>query len=243
MICSPFPAPRLKTEVSQTHDASYINEIANAPGVREFVGGTGLIDVTMLLESSVALATDKGVIVLEWRSPGVYCFHTMFLPEGRGRHAFEAASNAAEWMFTRTDALELHTYTPFDNPKATPPRSFGFRFWFKGQDADFYRLNVNDWATNAPNLETYGRWFHEQLKAAGQTQSHADLAANDRFAGMAAAMALRGQERKAVALYNIWALTAGFYPARIISEDPFEIDTGDAIWRIVGEQAEIVSCQ
>lgn len=243
MICAPFPEPKFRTNVQQTGDAAFLNSIANAEGVREFVGGEGMIDVAELLTRSIALATDKGAIIFEWKSPGVYCFHTMFVKEGRGRHAFEAASNAAEWMFTRTDALELHTYTPFDNPKATPPRSFGFRFWFKGEAADYYRLNVNDWATHAPNLETYGKWFHDNLIAAGRHNPHPEIASHDRFAGMAAAMATRGQVEKGVALYNIWAMTAACPPVRIINREPFEIDIGDALLRVGNEEAEILECR
>lgn len=180
----------------------------------------------------------------------------MFLPEGRGKHAYMCARAAAEFMFVHTDAFELHTYSPHENPASKPPRSFGFRYWFTLQDADYYRLNVMDWAAHERNLDRYGRWFHDNLEAAKEAMgseipAHEEIPANNRFAGLAAVLAVHGRPKKALGLYNIWALTAGFEPARIVDgplatvkddNTPWVIHTGDAVWQVKDKQVEILKC-
>jgi len=54
-------------------------------------------------------------------------FHTMFLPEGRGRHGLAFAKRALAAMFDEHGAIALTTLTPDDAPHASPPLSFGFK--------------------------------------------------------------------------------------------------------------------
>lgn len=239
---TPFPSG-YRTGLKQTKDVEFLNDLANDPDVFPYINyvGEGPADLSGVLERSIALATEHGAIIFEIKSPIAACFHTMFRKEGRGKHAYLAARDAAEMMFTETSITELHTYTPFSNPTATPPRTFGFKEWFDGKDAAFFRLNVMDWATKAPNLVKYGQWFHENLERYKEEPLHDPDPANDRYAGLACACALRGQIMKGVGLYNMWAMTAGYHPARLLDENT--IDTGDAVWRVRDGTPELLKCQ
>lgn len=53
-------------------------------------------------------------------------FHTVFTPEGRGREAFLAAIEFADYVFD-TGLQLLMTYEVESNPKSSPPLSFGFK--------------------------------------------------------------------------------------------------------------------
>lgn len=236
--------------MSRCDDFDHLNAIVNAPGVREHMRfeGDGAQDLSVLEGRALFLAAEYGFMVFEPRAQGVYMFHTAFLPGHRGRYARDVSRAAFEFMFLRTDALELHTYRPHENPSAKPPRSYGFRRWFSGPGEDFFRCHLFDWARNAPSLEQWGAWFHDRLEAAKAKQgaavpTHAEDRANDRYAGLGLGMVKHGQPVKGVNAYNQWALTAGYHPVQIINSDPLVLDTGDAVVRVQNNRIDFLLCR
>lgn len=245
-----IPNELTESLVRQDWTADYINKIANHPNVRPFIGmpEIGELDFEQISHRAFFLVTDHGGFIFDRIDPGYYCLHTMFLPEGRGKHVARAAQAAAFWMFCRTDATEIVTYSPKDRPLTRPPRSMGWRNWFEGKQYNAYRLSLMDWASNAPELSEWGEWFHTVLKQAKKEQNseipaHEDDPANDRFSGMAAAMAYYGQPFKAVYYYNRWAQVAGYDLVLLESEDPVRINAMDAIWTVKSTEVEIETCQ
>lgn len=241
-----IPASPFDGLVAPSRDYDAINAIANAPGVREgSLLSDGNADLSALDGQALFLQGRGGFIMFRQMSPQVYDFHTAFLPEHRGKNAYLCARAAAEFMFLRTDAMELHTVAP--RPEARPPKTFGFQPFFTGPAGEYYRLHLLDWARKAPNLRAWGEWFHHALEAAkdqtGATvEAHDDDPANDRYAGLAAGMFRYGQPQKAVWAYNIWASTAGYHPVELISLDPVRVNTGDAIIRYQHNRLEFEQC-
>jgi hypothetical protein len=230
-------------------DAEHLNAIMNADGVREFLKlPDGVDDISPLIGRCLFLASEHGFVMFEPKAPGCYTFHTAILPASRGRDGYKLCRSACEYMFTRTDALELHTHTPHDNPAAKPPKTFGFLPWFSSKTDDFYRLHIMDWARKASNLDALGEWFHEALETAKEAQgatveAHDHDPANNRYAGLACALVIAGDPAKAVWAYNHWAMTAGYFPIRWTGSHPIEIDTGDAVIRFADNEAEFVQCR
>lgn len=217
--------------------AEYINEIANDPEVNPHIGGDEL-DLTGLLEQSVSFVTEGGAIIFTPINNAAYQFHTLFLPEARGKIALKAAKHAAFEMFTSTDAMELVTYTPHDAPHARPPRTFGFKPWFERQDGAFgkpttwYRLSIHDWIMRDKGCLKKGRKFHAQLEAQDGHDAHADDDAHDRYVGATVAMAQAGKVDKGLMIYNTFAGAAGYHAAVVTSYDPVTVHTGDANWTL-----------
>ncbi len=244
-----FPPPKMTNTVSPCRDADHINAIMNADGVREFMKlSDDEGDVTGAMGRVSFLANEHGFFAIDPKAANCYEFHSAILPASRGRDGYKLARSACEFMFLNTDAVELHTFTPNDNPTATPPKSFGFREWFKNKEGTFYRAHIMDWAKNAPNLESWGEWFHQSLEAAKEAHgatidAHDDDRVNNRYAGLACALIAAGNEHKGIWAYNHWATTAGYHPVELISVDPIEINTGDAVIRFHDNNAEFISCQ
>lgn len=86
--------------LTRSTDADAINAVINAPEVRPFVGGEGVLDITpaLLLPNNVALMGEHGGFLFAWSAPGVYEVHTFILLGGRGEWARAAASHAIESM-------------------------------------------------------------------------------------------------------------------------------------------------
>jgi hypothetical protein len=236
--------------VRQDFTAEFLNSVGNDPSVRPYIGNpdSGPVDVSNLLDTSVFLVTDHGGFVFHKLNPGYYCLHTMFLPEGRGKHVAAAARDAFMWMFCRTDAEEIVTYSPKARPGSRPPRSMGWRNWYEAREYDGYRLALMDWASNAPGLPAWGEWFHDTLEDAKAEQgspvpAHEHDPANDRFAGMATAMCFYNQPHKGVYHYNRWAQVAGYELALVESTSPIRVNSMDAIWTIQNPNIEVMTCQ
>lgn len=244
------PAALMVSSVRLDKTADHLNAIANHPDVRPFIGGDGKeeLDLTSLLADSYFLVSDLGGFIFQRKFFGRYALHTLFLPEGRGKHVAEVAKDAFLWMFTHTDAEEITTCTPHGRSEARPPRTMGWRDWFADDAYTHYRLSVFDWAPRAPRLTEWGKWFHDTLERAKDEQgaaipAHDDHEANNRYAGLALAMCAHGQAAKGVFFYNRWAEAAGFALVHFESEVPLVINAVDALWRIDGANIEVTSCQ
>lgn len=228
--------------------ADYINEIANDPNVNPHIGGEKDMDLSDLLGESISFVTEGGAIIFTPVNAAVYQFHTMFVPEARGRHALKAARHSAFEMFTTTDAMELVTYTPDEAKHARPPRTFGFKPWFGrknaiwGKDTTWYRLHINDWVVRDDGCLKKGQKFHRILHEQ-QDESHIDDDVHDRFVGAAIAMAEAGKVDKGLMVYNSWAGCAGYHAAVVESYEPLRVFTGDAVWSLVDGKLECELCQ
>lgn len=105
--------------MNRTFSADLLNDVANDPEVRSFLGGDGSVDVSALLSdpNNIALVDDVGGFVMIRQEAGLYDCHTLYPPEARGRHALQAAQQVFRWMFTRTDATALSGVFPASNQR------------------------------------------------------------------------------------------------------------------------------
>lgn len=228
--------------IKRTMDATFLNQVANHPEVRPWLGGEGSLDLTEAANNpaNILLEADGGGWVLHPIMPGVYELHTMFLPEARGRSYFAAAAEALRWMFTQTDALEIVTRCPDDNGGARMAASVvGFRERFRREDAwkpgvgvSYQVFSVDDWFVRDKECLAAGRAFHEALEAAklaaGSTLPvHPEDEAHDRAVGACTLMIRGGYMAKGVSFYCRWASFAGY--ATIEALSPTLVDVRDAI--------------
>lgn len=103
----------------RSFDADAVNALVNHPTIRPGVGGVGDLDLTQAVEtlSNWFLLGEYGGFACCWSGPGIYEVHTFILPEGRGRWAIDAVSDAvaimtaegAELLWTRVDPAAAHT--------------------------------------------------------------------------------------------------------------------------------------
>lgn len=229
--------------IRRTMDAGFVNALANRPDIRPYIGG-GLeaLDLTSVVENpeNYVIQADGGCWVLHALTPGVFELHTLFATEGRGRSYFANARAAIRWMFTHTDAIEILTKCPDDNPGARMAAvlcGFKERFrreeaWHTGVGIAYLALTIDQWCFSDPETRKAGRAFHAALedakKAAGsELASHPDDDAHDHAAGAAVLMMRAGNVGKGVVYYNEFALFSGY--ATIQQTAPWVVDIRDAI--------------
>ena len=250
--------------IVRDHDAGRINAVLNHDSVKPWImmPGRDVFDISDAVADprNVVLMLDDGTggIVFEHHEPGVFEVHTQFLPQSRGRIALDATREALEWMFTRTDAMELLTKCPAHNRAAAAlAKRIGGTLDFRREAVwpteagpvavDFYALRYADWVKTAPGLEAYGKWFHDELEAekarvGSAHEIHDDDLAHDRFVGATVAMILGGQIAKAIVLYNRWAKFAGYAPAEVVSRSPLVIDIQEAWLEVGSGNFRIIRC-
>ena len=181
---------------------------------------------------------------------GIYEAHTVVLPQGRGEWAVTTVREALHWMFTRTDAIEIWTRCPKGNLGARAlARAIGGQEemtvrngWVKDNEiipAAIFSLHIQNWMKSAPNLESVGHWFHEQLKEEYKLkgfneQIHPDDNVHDRYVGGVVEMIRNGQPNKGIIFYNRFAAMAGYEPIKLISTDPVTVDIRDAVLELHG---------
>jgi hypothetical protein len=172
---------------------------------------------------------------------GAYTVHTNLLPSCRGSRALEAAAEALEFAFVRTDAEYFTTMVPDNNPRALWfAHWMGFRDTFKRKaqwlhgsvfhDVQHLRMDVDDWIQRLTMVEV-GQHFHHALVERGGHVDHPDDAVHDAYVGAAWAMAAAGRLPKGMAIYNRFARCAGYEPYRLLGESPIRIDIGDCVLR------------
>jgi hypothetical protein len=152
------------------------------------------------------------------------------------------------WMFTRTDAVEILTKCPDDNPGARMAASWlGFRerfhrtdAWKPGVGISFQALTIDDWYVRDPEAQGVGHAFHEALEAAkgAHIHQHPEDAAHDQAVGAALMMAYAGQIGKGVAFYNRWARFAGYAEIEQVGERI--IDIRDALVEIGNDAVNVL---
>lgn len=230
--------------IYRTMDPTFANDVANHPEVRPFLGGAdGPLDLTALVQNPANYVLEvmgAGVWLLQATLDGVYSLHTLMLPEARGRSYFANAKDALDYMFARTDCLEIVTQCPDDNPGARMAASLvGFRerfrregAWHTGAGISYRSFTIEDWYVRSRACVTHGRQFHEALHAAKESRGiidpqHPEDEAHDRAVGAAYMMAKSGNLGKAIGFYGRWAIIAGYRP--IVEVGCNVIDTGDAL--------------
>ena len=115
----------------RTYDVERLNFLINHPEIRPFVGG----DITQPIDLSPAIADpaniflsgDHGAFCCSWTGPGDYEVHTLVLPEGRGKWAYEFAKAGRAHM-VELGAKHLWTCV---HPDAANVKFFTLRAGFK----------------------------------------------------------------------------------------------------------------
>lgn len=235
--------------ITRTRDAAFLNGVANHPGVRPHLGGEGKIDLAPLIEdeANFALVTDKGGFLYVHLGGFVYEVHSMFLPDAGS--AIEAARGGLDYMFTRTECLEVMTKVPAPNLAALGlVRACGFdrRYvrrgaWSDGQDFSVYGLTLDRWTQGSTTALAEGRAFHDLIEAALGHENHPDDEAHDHAAGAAALMFKAGKSTKAAWSYNKWALVAGYELICPLGDD--RMDIGNAIVGLRDGHLEVLECR
>lgn len=234
--------------MNRTLDPRRLNVVANHPEVRPWLGGVGELDLTAIVANPInfALENEHGGLVFQAMGGGQYEVHTLFLPEGRGRAAVKASADALEYMFVRTDCMEVVTKVPASNEAAlglVRLHQFKKRFDRKGvwqtetgaTDIGYWALTFEQWAPKCANA---GKAFHNWLDS---PTPHPDDEAHDWYAGAAYLMTLAGNPAKAVDTYNRWARFAGYQPIHLVSINPPVIDLHDAVVEVRDNALTILS--
>ncbi len=227
----------------RTFDIEYIDSLSkrlwpyiaqdNAP----FVSSRAFIENSR----NIALAYGDGVFMLERLEAGTYEVHTLF-----ERGASQYMKEAAHWMFSHTDCIEIVTKVPQCNKAALGlVEKFNFKFQFSGREwiqngekwpVNFYTFRLEDWILEEPKLLEIGADFHNQLVRLGVEIDHEDDLIHNRFVGAAMAMIQGGQPRKGVVYYNRWARFYGALPVSLIGTDPVAVDIHSAVLTVRGNE-------
>lgn len=235
--------------IERTFDAAFFNRICNLPEVRPALGGVGELDVTAVVTNPLnyALRTEHGGFILQAVGAGFYSVHTQFAAEGRGQHAISAMKAGLDFMFTRTDAMRIFSHCPDNNPAALAfARAGSARLWFRKEidpqlgPGQVVSWDIFDWATGEQSLEAEGELFHDlledaKLQADSPLPTHDHDEVHNRVVGAVCLMARRGNIRKGVILYNLWAGAAGYQDIALISESPPVVDVRDGIMGLNSE--------
>jgi hypothetical protein len=244
-------------------NSEIVNLLANDPSIYPFIAGAreGKIDLTEQVSNpnNVVLMGEFGCVLMYKQQHGIYEFHTMVLPEGRGGWTLRGAKFAFNYMFTHTDAFELMTLCPDGNLPAkslckllgmtkqyrTQPR---FKFEGKFVSCDVYSFLLQDWAITDEFITKSGEWFHEHLeseyKRLGKNiEAHEVDDIHNRYVGATVEMLRNGLIVKAIAFFNRFAYTAWYSPISLVSKEPLVIDIHDSKLLVRGSSFEVIPCQ
>lgn len=231
--------------ITRQTDAAQINRMLNHPAVCPWVSGNRPLplDATPIVQNPnhVVLCCAWGGAVFVKLMIGYYELHTSILPEGRGEGTLAFGRAALEWLFSRTDAVEIVTRVPHGNVAGKAAmRAMGVPVWFTtgaiwplagGKvPMDVYKLHILDWiGLERRALAVRGEEFHRRLLASGGSVDHPDDPIHDAHVGAASLLIAGGQPDKAVALYNLYAAMSGYGTISIASRDPLLIDIGSGV--------------
>lgn len=245
------------TGAMRTFSPKLFNEIANLPKVRPWLGGEGALDLSAVVadpRNFVFQRGDEGGFICIPVYGSTYEVHTLFHP-GSGEIAVAFMHRCMEWMFCRTDCVELVCRVPEGHKGAEWLASQGgFRpagiqqNWDAGRGATLKRLWIEDWARVADASAAAGAEFHQQLETAkleagSALPIHSDDDDHDAMVGAALLMACNGQVLKGVNLYNHWAVVAGYAQIQLLSVAPPLVDIVDAIVGLENGKMEILLCR
>lgn len=250
--------------IRRSFDASEINAVLNDPSVFgsiELPGSVlGELDVSPVVANpaNVLLMAEGGGIIFSQQEPGIYDFHTSFMPNFRGRNAIRSSLEAYRWMFTHTDCMILQTKVPAFNKAAVlccriigATREFDRKnTWPTVPPADmsYWTLRYDDWVRQTPELVASGRAFHLRLdeefaRHKALHDNHPDEECHDRHVGICVETIYAGQPEKAVVLYNRWARFAGYGQIAMVSRSPLLIDIGTALLMVENDNFKVIQCR
>lgn len=134
-------------------DHVFLNRVLNHPEVSKWMLGLKPpFDCSKILQDpdTIFLANEHGGFLFLKEENQNYDVHTQFLPEGRG-DSLRLARDAAFWMFTRSDAMSISTYVPYDNPAALRlTQAVGFErlpdIEVLGALCSYHKLSIKTWA-------------------------------------------------------------------------------------------------
>ncbi len=151
--------------ITRHFDAVVINRVLNHPEVFPWVSIPGLesFDMTPFAarEDFYILARDEGGFMFAPLGFGVYEVHTQFLPKTHG--VLASAHEAALFMFTHTDCVEIRTFVPQGNERAKRlTEAMGFHYegvdgtwtYYDGTTVpfDYYVLTKEAWQCQQQQL-------------------------------------------------------------------------------------------
>jgi hypothetical protein len=110
------------------------------------------LDISFALEddNNIFLANEHGGFLFIKYGPVQYDVHTLFMKSGRGAMVYEAAKEAARYMFKETDAMILSTMVPHENERARKlAESVGFVHFGEHEineiPAAMFELTIKRW--------------------------------------------------------------------------------------------------
>jgi hypothetical protein len=229
--------------IERTFDAAFFNRICNLPEVRPGLGGEGYLDTLRNPCRRAKLRFADGARGIYTHAAWRWLLQRPYAVRGRGPGPARDSSNAERAGFhVHPDGLHANFQPlPRRNP-ATLALALkgGAKSWFrKEHDPRWDRersLAGTSWIGrwNTPDLEADGKQFHDLSRPRRSTESstlpvHDDEPAHDRMVGAVSRMCHRGQARKGVILYNLWASAAGYAPITLLADDPPLVDVVDGI--------------
>lgn len=159
-------------------------------------------------------------------------------------------------MFINTDAVELMTKCPVNNPASKMAcRRTNFDYLFETRPLwpdddkllpfEIYGMTIQKWATFSGGLPYLGIWFHERLEAeyarlGKELKFHDEDAMHNRYVGGTVAMMMGQQVGKAVSFYNRWALMSDYQPISVVSLDPLVIDIAESRLCVTGKDFKVI---
>ncbi len=233
------------------------NRIFNDPCVRPWMGyGLEPKDLSPVVgnPANVCFLTpnqDGGYIVAHLTEQ-TYVAHTLALPSARGKPMLKLMKDGFAYMFAATCCEEIVTTCPDENPAGarwaeiagfveTHRREGHFPMADSLVGASYRSLLYRDWVLRHEPNRAAGQAFHEQLHAAGhELATHPEDPVHDAWVGATILGCRAGNVRKAIRLFNRWALQTGYFPSAIVSEIPPIVDTGDALIGLVGGEVRVL---
>lgn len=234
----------------RTLDTKILNDIANHPKVRPFLGGKGLLDLTAVIENikNFCLTSDTkdGAYIFVNKENGIYEVHTLSYPKARGKVMFQLMRQARAFMFTVTDCIELNTYVPKDLSNVSQwTLNAGFREDFKRENCfnldgknvglTYYSLTYEDWVLKDIDNLKEGQDFHKLIEA-----THDEDAIHDYWFGATIRTVKALNYVKGISYYNKIAHRIGYEPILPIAYQPFLVDIGTHIIQLNVDGVEVL---
>lgn len=256
-----YPYPLPPYPFARTMDATRFNVIANTPEVRQWLGGTGAIDLTGTLAQPENLAglSEGGGFLCVALGDARYEVHSLFLPNREPQEAVVTMRAALDYFFATSDGVTLVTKIPKANRAAlglAKLAGFGLAWsavvpWAGEEtcEIDVYEMTLDRWAVRSPNARSAGVWLHDAMdeakeQAASTQGEHSDEdPVHLQIAGAALLLVLSGNAVKGVQLYNRWAQVAGYPFIRLLRTAPVVIDLDGIIVECRGGDLEVLSCR
>ena len=227
-------------------DPAPFNRIFNDPCVRPWMGyGDDPKDLGPVVKNPenfcfLTPQEDGGYIVAKIIDQ-TYVAHTLALPSARGKPMLKLMNDGFAYMFAATCCEEIVTTCPDGNQAGsrwadvagfveTHRREGHFPMVDSIVGASYRSLLYRDWVLRHEPNRRLGRAFHADLHAASpKLATHADDPVHDAWVGATILGCKAGNVKKAIRLFNRWALQTGYFPSVIVSEIPPVVDTGDAL--------------